>query len=89
MATSEELERRAVAWERCGRAIASIELDLVLRAAGPDTWIGPTADELDRLVRVTRAELRAVAADAARQAARWHQEARAARARELAAVQPG
>lgn len=83
MTTAEELERRALVGERLARSLASVEIDSLLRASGPDTWIGPTADELCRLLRVTRAELAAATSDARAAARRLHLEARAALAREL------
>jgi hypothetical protein len=61
-----------------------VDLDVVTRLAGSDTWVGPTADEFAQVLRAARQQLAVTAADAARQAVRWHQEAQAARARELA-----
>lgn len=84
MTTSAELERRALAWEQVGRAIARVDLDVVARLAGSDTWIGPTADEFTHVLRAVRQQLAATAADATRRALLWRQEAQAARARELA-----
>lgn len=84
MTTSGELERRALAWEHLGRAVERVDLDIVVRLAGADTWLGPTADEFGRVVSAARRQLTTTGAEAVRQAAYWRREAQAARARELA-----